>query len=429
MKIKLVSLGCKVNQYETQALAGLFEQRGFVRSDTAPDVVVINSCSVTSLADRKSRAAVRRAKRESPNAVIALTGCMPQTSPDEAGRITEADIVLGTRDRRSLVLAVENFLQSRRRAVSIPAFERDEPFEELAVDKFDDSFQRAYIKIEDGCDRFCSYCVIPYARGRVRSRPIEDIKAETARLYAAGYREMVLTGINLSRYGSDMGLTLADAVGAVNGVDGDFRIRLGSVEPDLVSRGDWQRLSGLKKLCAHFHLPLQSGCDETLSRMGRKYTVRDYLDTVSYIRTLFDNPSFTTDIIVGFPGESEEEFEDTCQTVQRAGLLRAHVFEYSPRHGTPAAELAEQLSPKIKKSRSARLARICAQGGEEFAKNQVGRTARLLVEKTGAGYTDNYLYVELKPPQKELAGSFVKIKITDYHGAACEARLVDADAE
>lgn len=429
MRIKFISLGCKVNQYETQALASLFEARGFTQSEGSPDVVVINSCSVTSLADRKSRAAVRRARREAPNAVIALTGCMPQASPEEAGKITEADIVLGTKDRRSLILAVEEFLQSRTRKVSIPAFSEDELFEPLTVSKFDESFQRAYIKIEDGCDRFCSYCAIPYARGSVRSRRIEEIKAEAARLAMAGYREIVLTGINLSRYGSDIGLTLADAVSAVDEAEGDFRIRLGSVEPDLISRADWQRLSKLKKLCPHFHLPLQSGCDETLFRMGRKYTAGEYLAVVEYIKSLFENPSFTTDIIAGFPGENEEEFEKTCQTVRSIGLLRAHVFEYSLRCGTAAAEMPGQLPPKIKKERAGRLFEICRESGEAFAKTQVGKTARLLLEKTGGGYTDNYLYAELKPPQKELAGSFIKIKITDYHGAACKARPADADTE
>ncbi|HWP52257.1 MAG TPA: tRNA (N(6)-L-threonylcarbamoyladenosine(37)-C(2))-methylthiotransferase MtaB [Clostridia bacterium] len=420
MRARFISLGCKVNQYETQALEGLFAQHGFLaEAGGKVDLVVINSCTVTSLADRKTRQMVRKLRRELPDAVLVLTGCMPQSSPNEAAALDEADIITGTKDRTQLVALVLDYFKNHRRRVDIAPYTPDELFEPLSAERFDDSFQRAYLKIQDGCDRFCSYCIIPYARGGVRSRPLEQIASETQRLADTGYREIVLTGINLSRYGANMGLSLPHAVRAAASARGSFRLRLGSVEPDLLSEADWQALAEIPALCPHFHIPLQSGCDATLRRMNRRYSAADFLSAVDRIRHLFENASITTDIIVGFPGETDEEFIETCRTTERVGFLRAHIFEYSPRIGTPAAAMLQQIPPPVKKQRARQLAELCLISGTQFAAAQIGRTARVLLEAAGGGYTDNYLYVNV-PDRKGLSsGDFINVLLTAADGAAC----------
>lgn len=432
MRVRFLSLGCRVNQYEAQALEGLFSQNGFtVVLDGEADVFVINSCTVTSAADRKSRQAVRRVRREHPGAVVVLTGCLPQAAPDAARALPEADIVTGSLDRAGLVGKVQSFLRDGERRVSIPAFSPGEAFEPLEIGRFDESFQRAYLKVEDGCDRFCSYCAIPLARGPVRSRPPGEITAEVRRLVRAGYREIVLTGINLSRYGSGWGSSLAEAAAACEEVPGDFRIRLGSVEPDLLSPADWDALAAFPRLCPQFHLALQSGCDATLRRMNRHYTARQYLETVEGIRGRFSNPSVTTDLIAGFPGETEAEFEECCRTVEAAGLLRGHVFEYSPRAGTAAAALPDQVSPAVKKERAKALARLCRESGRAFAQTQVGRTARVLLEATGGGYTDNYLYVQVFPPGQvpHGAGGWIDVRLDRVVEDGCHGIPINTDCK
>ena len=432
MRVRFLSLGCRVNQYEAQALEGLFSQNGFtVVLDGEADVFVINSCTVTSAADRQSRQAVRRVRREHPGAVVVLTGCLPQAAPDAARALPEADIVTGSLDRAGLVGKVQSFLRDGERRVSIPAFSPGEAFEPLEIGRFDESFQRAYLKVEDGCDRFCSYCAIPLARGPVRSRPPGEITAEVRRLVRAGYREIVLTGINLSRYGSGWGSSLAEAAAACEEVPGDFRIRLGSVEPDLLSPADWDALAAFPRLCPQFHLALQSGCDATLRRMNRHYTARQYLETVEGIRGRFSNPSVTTDLIAGFPGETEAEFEECCRTVEAAGLLRGHVFEYSPRAGTAAAALPDQVLPAVKKERAKALARLCRESGRAFAQTQVGRTARVLLEATGGGYTDNYLYVQVFPPGQvpHGAGGWIDVRLDRVVEDGCHGIPINTDCK
>lgn len=432
MRVRFLSLGCRVNQYEAQALEGLFSQNGFtVVLDGEADVFVINSCTVTSAADHKSRQAVRRVRREHPGAVVVLTGCLPQAAPDAARALPEADIVTGSLDRAGLVGKVQRFLQDGERRISIPAFSPGEAFEPLEIGRFDESFQRAYLKVEDGCDRFCSYCAIPLARGPVRSRPPGEITAEVRRLVFAGYREIVLTGINLSRYGSGWGSSLAEAAAACEKVPGDFRIRLGSVEPDLLSPADWDALAAFPRLCPQFHLALQSGCDATLRRMNRHYTARQYLETVEGIRRRFSNPSVTTDLIAGFPGETKAEFEECCRTVEAAGLLRGHVFEYSPRAGTAAAALPDQVPPAVKKERAKALVRLCRESGRAFAQTQVGRTARVLLEATGGGYTDNYLYVQVFPPGQvpHGAGGWIDVRLDRVVEGGCYGIPINTDCK
>jgi threonylcarbamoyladenosine tRNA methylthiotransferase MtaB len=423
MTVRFVTLGCKVNQTESQAMARLFEQEGdVIVADGTADVVIVNSCTVTAEADRKTRQTVRKLRRENPDALLVLAGCLPQATPEIAQALPEADLVVGTRERAALPARVRAALDTGARGSFVAPYTPDAPFEALAADTFDASFQKAYLKIEDGCDRFCAYCIIPTARGAVRSMARAEVTRRTEHLVQNGYREIILTGINLSRYGAERGETLADAVEAANAVAGDFRIRLGSVEPDLVSGEDWARLARCEKLCPQFHLALQSGCDATLRRMGRRYTTADYADTVRTVRTLFPTCRITTDLIAGFPGETDEEFAATCEFVRALGLLRAHVFIYSPRPGTRAARLPDRISHPVAKSRAAALSRIAAESGRAIAAASVGRTVRVLAEANGCGYADDGLEVVL--PDGVAVGAFCALRLTAARGRACVGERV-----
>ncbi len=397
MTVRIVTLGCKVNQAESQALAGLFSRAGFTPVKEGPaDVVVVNSCTVTREADRKTRQAVRRLRRENPGALLALTGCLPQASPGEAEEIGEADLVTGTRDRSRLPELVERCLTGGGERMQVSGYDGGETFDgALQAGRFDKSFQKAYLKVEDGCDRCCAYCVIPRARGRVRSQAPEEIRRRARELAGNGYREIILTGINLSRYGADRGLCLADAAEAAAGCGA--RLRLGSLECDLITREMWDRLARVEGLCPQFHLALQSGCDATLRRMGRRYDTRRYRDALAAARERFPDAQITTDLIAGFPGESGEEFEETCGFVREIGLLRAHVFVFSPRPHTPAAGMAGQVPRQEAARRAKILTDICAGSGAAITRTYLGRTLQVLCEATGTGYADNGLEVLLPP--------------------------------
>ena len=344
MRVSFYTLGCKVNQNETGALEHLLCQNGYTLAgpDEAADVYIVNSCTVTASGDRKSRQWLRRAKRQNPGAVTVLTGCYPQAFPEEAAAVVEADLVTGSANRRSLLADIQKVLDSGERLVHITPHEKGEAFEELPMERFE-GHTRAFIKVEDGCNRQCAYCVIPRARGRVRSRSVESVLEELRALSAAGYREVVLSGINLPSYGLDTGVSLVSLIEQAATVPGIRRIRLGSLEPDLLSDEDMARLAKVEALCPQFHLSLQSGCTATLRRMRRTYTAEQYADTVARLRAAFgeDRVSFTTDVIVGFPGETEEEFCESMAFVQRIGFLKAHVFPYSRRAGTPAADFPD----------------------------------------------------------------------------------------
>lgn len=302
MRIYFTTLGCKVNQYETQILMQMFASEGFDICDKNEDadVCVINSCTVTDTGDKKTRQILRKTKRESPNAVIALTGCLPQAFPDIGDKLPEADIITGTKNRRGLIDAVKKCLATGERVINIAPHVKNEEFEAMSAAEFHER-TRAFVKIEDGCERYCSYCIIPTARGPVRSKPIEAIVAELSELAKQDYKEIVLVGINLSCYGKDIGLRLIDAIEAAAKVEGIERIRLGSLEPELITDDDLRRMSLIKEFCPQFHLALQSGCSDTLRRMNRHYTADEYMDMVKKIRGIFNNPSITTDIMVGFP--------------------------------------------------------------------------------------------------------------------------------
>ena len=321
MKVSTITLGCKVNQYETQAMLNQLLQGGFsaCQAGEDADIILLNSCTVTSTSDHKVKQTLHKARREHPHAVIVLTGCMPQAFPELAEDLTDADIVLGNSNRSSLLTHILQYLSTRQRIIDIVPHQTTEKFESMSVENFYER-TRAFIKIQDGCNRFCSYCIIPYARGRVRSKPLDDLISEVTLLSEKGYKEIVLTGINLSAFGQDINLHLCDAVEAVCAINGIERVRLGSLEPEQLSEDVIIRLSKQQKLCPQFHLSLQSGCDETLKRMNRHYTTEEYRTIVQNLRNAFDNAAITTDIMVGFPGETEEEF------LQIFGICKRNFF-------------------------------------------------------------------------------------------------------
>lgn len=413
MKVSFFTLGCKVNTFESQSIAEEFINNGYevVKGETA-DIFVVNSCTVTHIADRKSRNIVRRLRRKNPNAIIILTGCMPQTDRDSALSLLEADIVLGNAEKPNLFKITQQFMAKRDRIFKVGDIFQQKSFSHMEADKFDDSFQRAYLKIEDGCDCFCAYCAIGFARGPVRSENIENIEHAADGFIRNGYKELVLTGINLSRYGFDLNLRPSDAIAAVCRREGDFRVRLGSVEPNLMDFRDFEVMKDLEKLCPHFHLALQSGCDETLKRMGRRYTSAQYMQFVDYIFKNFNNPSITTDIIVGFPGETEEEFKETEKFVSSLPLLKANIFEYSQRKGTRAEKFPDQINPAEKTERFNRLSQIAEESRNKFLSSQIGTKARVLGEKVGSGYTDNYISVSFVG-KKPAAGQWYSCVLND----------------
>lgn len=384
MRVTFYTLGCKVNQNETGALAQLFEESGYtvVSNEEGADVYVVNSCTVTNFGDQKSRKWLRRAKRENPGAVTVLTGCYPQAFPEEAAAIAEADVVTGSGNRRAILQDVQKVLNGEsERVVDIRPHEKGERFEELPMDKFAEH-TRAFVKVEDGCNRRCAYCVIPRARGPVRSRDEASILQELHRLTESGYKEIVLTAISLPSYGTDSGTSLVELVEKAAAVPGVERLRLGSLDPDMLHDDDILRLSRVKKLCPQFHLSLQSGCDKTLRAMRRPYTTAQFAEIADKLRKAFgpDNVSFTTDVIVGFPGETEEDFEASMKFVTEQRFLKVHVFPYSRREGTAAYDFSDQIPEHEKEERSRRMtAAVESVRAEEAAKMQ-GRMADVLLE-------------------------------------------------
>lgn len=432
MKAAFYTLGCKVNQYETQALADLFTADGFeiAEHDDPADVYIINSCTVTSSGDKKTRQIMHRFKRQNPNAVIALTGCFPQAFPDAAQRLPEADVITGSAGRGRLLSLVKQCLaDGGRRVVEILPHSRQEEFEPLQIRRFSER-TRAFVKIQDGCERYCSYCIIPYARGFVRSKKPADLLMELTGLAQAGYKEVVLVGINLSTYGKELGLRLVDAVELACSVEGIQRVRLGSIEPDLITDEDISRMAAQPKFCPQFHLALQSGCDATLDRMNRHYHTDDFRDLVERIRRIFDNSSITTDIMVGFAGETPEEFSQSLAFAQEIAFAKAHVFAYSVREGTRAARFPGQLSNGVKEERSRRMIAAADQTRQAFLASQVGRTEEVLFESRVeegiyTGYTPNYTPVQVAS-STDLRGTIRPVKITAAGKDYCQGELLAA---
>lgn len=432
MRVCFYTLGCKVNQNETGALAQLFEQNGFtvVENGEAADVYVVNSCTVTNFGDQKSRKWLRRAKRENPGAVTVLTGCYPQAFPEEAAGIAEADVITGSGNRLSILQDVQKVLSGEEaRVVDIRPHVKGETFEELPMDRFADH-TRAFVKVEDGCNRRCAYCVIPRARGPVRSRSEASILEELRRLAASGYREVVLTAISLPSYGSDTGTGLADLVEHAAQVEGIERIRLGSLDPDMLTDRDIARLAAVPKLCPQFHLSLQSGCSRTLRAMRRPYTADQYAQVAHKLKDAFgeENVSFTTDVIVGFPGETEQDFEESLNFVVGQRFLKVHVFPYSRREGTPAFDFPDQVPEHEKEARSHRMTQAAEAVRAELAASLQGRTAEVLLETPLSatlftGYTRQYLPVAVSAPGHR-SGEIVTVRLGEWDGQRCRAEAL-----
>lgn len=425
MNFNIITLGCKVNQYESQAMREDLLKNGFelAEPNTPADITVVNSCTVTSVSDAKNRKLINKIRRENPYGIIVLTGCMPQAFPDKQENFENCDIVLGNAKRAELVPAICEYIENHMKNVFIsPHPVKNEQFEDLSISSLGEH-TRAFIKIEDGCNRFCSYCIIPFARGRVRSKSLEALKAEVKRIADNGYREVVLVGINLSAYGQDEGLNLADAVECVCAQDGIERVRLGSVEPEQMDEPMIKRLAAQPKFCPQFHLSLQSGCDNTLKAMNRHYDTAEYSKIVSNIRKTFDNSSITTDVMVGFAGETEEDFKASMDFVKQTGFAKVHVFPYSRRKGTVADKAPNQIAPNIKEQRAKEMGELVAKSRAEFLRTQVGMTESVLIERLRhgylEGYTKNYTPVHIISDNDNLCGQIVNVKITSAEDDFC----------
>lgn len=421
MYVKFYTLGCKVNQYETQELTELLQKNGYTvtAQDEIADIFVVNSCTVTAESDRKTRQTVRRLKRNFPQSTVVLTGCMPQAFPDAAQSLDAADIVIGNKNNILLPQKLSAFFSAHARVFAVSQHQSGEPFLGDLITDFNER-TRANLKIEDGCDRFCAYCIIPTARGRVRSKPIADIRKEAQTLSDKGFRELVLVGINLSAYGKDSGEHFADAVKAACNPEGILRVRLGSLEPDHMTDDVIEALSKLPKLCGQFHISLQSGCNRTLKRMNRHYTAAEYLRLAEKLRAAFPDCTLTTDMMVGFAGETDEDFKESVQFAETVGFEKIHVFPYSVRQGTRAADFDGQIEKHVKEERAAVLLDTAKRLRTAFLQRQIGKTVEVLCEhKTENGqhfgYTANYTPV-LFTAAHCCAGELVRVQITETDG-------------
>lgn len=399
-KVASHALGCKVNQYESEAIAELFAQKGYeiVDIDEWADIYIINTCTVTNFGDKKSRQLIRKVKRQNPEAVVAAIGCYAQTAPEEIKNIEGVNLIIGTKGRKDIVDLVESYVPEMGVVSTVGQIAKEREFEHLTISKLADR-TRAYLKIQDGCSQFCSYCIIPYARGPIRSRDPEDIMDEVKVLAENGFKEIILTGIHVASYGKDLkGVTLLDVIKRVQEQEGIERIRFSSVEPNIVTEEFASELSKLDKVCDHFHLSLQSGCDRTLKRMNRKYDTAGYERAVEILRKYFPNVAITTDIIAGFPDETDEDFEKSLEFAKKIGFAKIHAFPYSPKRGTPAAVMPNQILNAVKNERTSRLIEASDRMADEFIKSFEGRVMPVLYEREiehniYEGYTTNYIRV------------------------------------
>ncbi len=431
MKVFFAGFGCKVNQYETESIKADFISEGFETADeiTSADVIVINSCTVTSSGDSKSLYFLRKARKDNPEAVIVLTGCMPQATPEIAENIPEADIVTGTKERGNIVSLVNEFTKSRNQIVSIGKYCASDKFEEIIPGDFSKK-TRAFVKIQDGCNQFCTYCIIPYARGRCRSKPLDILEKEIYTLARSGHKEIVLVGINLAFYGKEFGIRLVDAVELCCKINGVERVRLGSLEPEVISDEDLLRLSKLPQFCPQFHLSLQSGCDKTLKAMNRHYNTEEYYGLVKKIRNIFPECSITTDIMVGFPNETNEDFEASLEFVKKVGFAKIHVFQYSPRNGTPAAK-QPQIKNSVKHERADRMKKLGDELKQKYLEKQIGKTVPVLFERENSpefhqGYAPDYTLIKIpaKNCEKSLRRLIFYVKIRESEKDCCIGEII-----
>lgn len=423
-KVALHNLGCKVNSYETEAVQQMLEERGYevVPFQEYADIYIINTCSVTNMADRKSRQMLHRAKKKNPDAIVVAMGCYVQTAPEEVKKDAAVDIVIGNNKKHELPELLEKY-EKEKQQNGEPEFamldinEKGQEYEELFLGKTAEH-TRAFIKVQDGCNQFCSYCIIPYARGRVRSRKTEDVLKEIENLAGQGYKEVVLTGIHLSSFGVDTGDSLLHLIEEVHKIEGIARIRLGSLEPRIITEEFAEALAKLPKICPHFHLSLQSGCDATLKRMNRRYDTEEYANKCAVLRKYFQHPAITTDVIVGFPGETEEEFRTTKEFLKQIHFYEMHIFKFSKRKGTRAAVMENQVPEETKTERSSELLSLEQEMSAEFRDTYLGRTEEVLLEeememdgkKYFTGYTKEYVKVAV-PAEGQAANTLIRGRI------------------
>ncbi|RBP68919.1 threonylcarbamoyladenosine tRNA methylthiotransferase MtaB [Alkalibaculum bacchi] len=415
------TLGCKVNTYDTESMMELFEKAGYeiVSFEEQADVYIINTCTVTNVGDRKSRQMIRKAKRVSPQAIVAVTGCYAQTSPEDLKKIPEVNIIIGNQDRNRIVQLVEEKKVSGHNIDIVQDIMKTKEYEELKISKVKDH-GRAFIKVQEGCNNFCSYCIIPYARGPVRSRSIENILEEGRQIAGQGYKEIVITGINVSSYGRELeGVTLIDVLKGLNKIEGIERIRLGSLEPMLLDEEFIMGLEDIDKLCDHFHLSLQSGSDEVLKKMNRKYDTKTYKTIIDNIRKVFPQASLTTDIMVGFPGESHENFRESYEFIDQIGFSKLHVFKYSKRQGTPASKMDNQIPESIKEERSKEIIQLSDKLEKRYYKQFLGKKMTVLIEQSSKedyniyqGHTTNYILVKIQS-NKNMINQTIPVEIKE----------------
>lgn len=418
-KVAFATLGCKVNTYDTEAMSELFQKKGYeiVSFDKFADIYIINTCTVTNLGDKKSRQTIRRAKKINPDAIVVATGCYAQVAPDDVKKIDGINIVAGTRNRGDIVEIVESYSDKTKIINTVNNVMKKADFENLSVNNLKGR-SRAYLKIQDGCDRFCSYCIIPYARGPVRSRHPEDVILEVKKLAENGYKEIVLTGIHVASYGKDLKNTNIEKIlEKVHETSGIERIRLSSIEPLIVTDSFIETLKKLPKLCEHFHLSLQSGCDRTLKRMNRQYTTFEYKTAAKKIQKLYPNAAITTDIIVGFPGETDEDFNESLNFAKEIAFAKIHVFPYSPKIGTKAAEYPNQISSEVKNLRSKKLITVSNELNKKFLSKYINKEKDVLFERhignnIYEGHTTNYITVHAKS-EKDISNEILKVKISE----------------
>ncbi len=416
------TLGCKVNQYETDAMEQMLLKAGYEKVDFKEhaDIYLINTCSVTNMADKKSRQMIHRAKKKNPNSIVVAAGCYVQAQADQQAQLDEhIDLIIGNNKKKDIVTILDQYYRDNLLEPTVIDINHTNEYEELSIDTVNEH-TRAYLKIQDGCNQFCSYCIIPYVRGRIRSRRPEQVIQEVENLAANGYQEVVLTGIHLSSYGKDLEEgSLIDLIEAINRIDGIERIRLGSLEPRIITEDFAHRLAKVEKICPHFHLSLQSGCDETLKRMNRHYTIEEYENSLALLRKVFHEPALTTDVIVGFAGETEEEFATTVEALKRMNLYEMHIFKYSVRKGTRAEKMPDQVPEQKKTERSNVLLEMARAHKDAYEKQWIGQEEEILAEEFTniagetylLGHTKRYVKIALKT-EEDYIGQLVKVRVT-----------------
>lgn len=428
-KVAFITLGCKVNTAETEGMKKLFMEAGYeiAKENEYADVYIVNTCTVTGMGDRKSRQMLRRAHHINPNAIVAAVGCFAQVSPEEASKVEGVNLVVGNNMKHRIVELVEN---AGKGSTEKYVFERKllTEFEELPADTYEE-YTRAFMKVQDGCDQFCSYCIIPHARGPVRSRGVAEILREAQNFAQRGFKEIVLTGIHLASYGIKEGIGLAGLIEELHKIDGIERIRLGSLDPKFMTPEFIDKIKGFDKLCPHFHISLQSGCEKTLKRMNRKYTPDDYRQIVLALREGIKDATFTTDVMVGFPGETDEEFKESYDFCEEIGFLWMHVFKYSPRKGTPAANFKDQVDPAVKEERSKLMTSLAVKSREKEFEKYIGRTMKVLLEKPlegtndMEGLTSNYIPVAVAI-ENEKSGEIINVILTAQEGERMRGKII-----